>query len=115
MCLVLAAQLRDNVFDKNRGTNGAGIWQNDCKSVLYVNNHFSSNVASVGSGGIEMNQGMVDVSGCTFSTGKGQKGGAIYMQVQYPASMLILLEKFPPDGMIWHCHNHMLLHMKQNK
>lgn len=78
---LLAAQFSENDFEKNRGTNGAAVWQNNCKQVLYTHNNFTANVASAGSGGIEINQGSANVTQCAFTLGKGQKGGAVYMQV----------------------------------
>lgn len=75
-------ELQGNMFEKNQGTNGAAVWQNDCEKVTHTDNHFLSNVAEAGSGALELNQGGVSVAMCTFTKGKGQKGGGIYMQVR---------------------------------
>ncbi|KAK9799725.1 hypothetical protein WJX73_004551 [Symbiochloris irregularis] len=74
------AQLSDNTFEKNRGTNGAAVWQNNCRQVLYTHNNLTANVASAGSGGLEINQGSANITQCTFTLGKGVKGGGVYMQ-----------------------------------
>ena len=74
-------ELSNNMFESNTGTNGAGVWQNDCDKVTHQENHFLSNVATQGSAGIEMNQGKSLVTTCTFTKGKGAKGGGLYMQV----------------------------------
>lgn len=69
------------MFEGNKGTNGPGVWQNDCTKVIHIDNQFLSNVGTTGSGGLEMNQGAAAISGCTFMKGTGAKGGGIYMQV----------------------------------
>lgn len=75
------AELKDNSYERNKGANGAAIWQNDCTGVTHADEIFMANVASMGCPGIEINQGTTEITNCNFTMGKGVKGGAIYMQV----------------------------------
>ena len=78
-----AGTLDSNWFTLNRALNGGSVWQNDCKDVVHTNNRFDNNTADRGSAGVEMNQiTSIDISACTFNSGKGAKGSGLYLQVR---------------------------------
>ena len=81
----VAGTTSDNILRLNAGANGAGVWQNNCPSLTHTNNQFEANTATLGCGGIELNQGRTTVTSCYFSRCRGAKGGALYMQVSRPA------------------------------
>ena len=76
-----AGTMEDNYFRLNTAANGAGVWQNNCPKLTHSHNQFDSNTATLGCGGIELNQGRITVDSCYFTKCRGVKGGAIYLQV----------------------------------
>jgi hypothetical protein len=101
-----AGDLGTNYFKLNSALNGGSVWQNDCKKIVHVGSRFDNNTSQRGSAGIEMNQvSSADISSCTFTTGKGAKGSALYLQ----ASLALHLNpSYPPPSfrlqanILWH-------------
>ena len=73
-----------NTFLQNSGANGGAVWQNNLAKVNHTLNLFVANSAQKGSAGVEMNQvTSMSVDNCNFTLGTGNKGGAIYTQVDH--------------------------------
>ncbi len=82
MGLSVAGTMVSNTFLQNSGANGGAVWQNNLKLVNHTLNLFVANKAPKGSAGIELNQvTSMSVDNCNFTSGTGNKGGAIYTQV----------------------------------